>query len=70
LTNNRVQSQTPNTLRYDISNKWWSAEGIPTSPKNNDGSYNMYPMVKVVAKTTSGQFLAETTTVLPVSDEI
>ena len=70
LTNNPVQSQTPNTLRYDTINKWWSAEGIPTSPRNNDGSYNMYPLVKVVAKSTSGQVLAETTTVLPVSDEM
>jgi len=70
LANNPVQSKTPNALKYDTLNKWWIAEGIPTSPKNDDGSYNMYPLVKVVAKTTAGELLAETTTVLPVSDEM
>jgi hypothetical protein len=70
LTNNPVQSKTPSALSYDATHKWWSAEGIPTSPRNDDGTYNMYPLVKVVAKTADGQLLAETTTVLPVSDEM
>jgi len=70
LANNPVQSLTPHTMTYESTNNWWKAEGIPTSPRNDDGSYNMYPMVKVVAKSTSGQILAETTTVLPVSDEM
>ncbi len=70
LKNNPVQSTTPNLLTYDGVNKWWTAEGIPTSPKNDDGSYNMYPLVKVVAKDSGGNILAQTTTVLPVSDEM
>ncbi len=70
LKGNYVQSRTPQPLSYDAAHKWWSAEGIPTTPKNDDGSYNMYPLVKVVAKDSSGNVLAETTTVLPVSDEM
>ncbi len=70
LAGSYVQSKTPQPLHYDSTHKWWTAEGIPVSPKNDDGSYNMYPMVKVVAKDNSGNVLAETTTVLPVSDEM
>ncbi len=57
-------------LTYDAAHNWWSAEGIPVTPRNDDGSYNMYPLVKVVAKDAAGNVLAETTTVLPVSDEM
>ncbi len=70
LAGSYVQSKTPHNLHYDSNNDWWTAEGIPTAPRNDDGSYNRYPMVKVVAKDASGAVLAETTTVLPVSDEI
>ena len=58
------------TLTYDATHKWWSAEGIPVTPLNDDGSYNMYPMVKVTARDAAGNLLAQTTTVLPVSDEM
>ena len=70
LKGSRVQSKTPQPLHYDAAQQWWTAEGIPTSPRNDDGTYNRYPMVKVTAKDASGNLLAETTTVLPVSDEI
>lgn len=70
LAGNKVQSLTPQQLIYNATNDWWSAEGIPTSPRNDDGSMNHYPMVKVTAKDTSGNILATTTTVLPVSDEM
>ena len=70
LTGNYVQSKTSQPLKYDAKHHWWIAEGIPVSPKSDDGSYNMYPMVRVVAKDSSGNVLAETTTVLPVSDEM
>ncbi len=70
LTGSAVQSNTPQPLAYNSNHDWWTAEGIPTSPKNDDGTINRYPMVKVVAKDTSGKVLATTTTVLPVSDEM
>ncbi len=65
-----VQSTTPTPMKYEAAHEWWIAEGIPTSPKNDDGSVNHYPLVKVVAKDLQGNLLAETTTVLPVSDEM
>ncbi|MDP2105714.1 MAG: hypothetical protein Q8J76_06935 [Desulfobulbaceae bacterium] len=71
LKNNAVQSTTPQPMTYNAEHDWWIAEGIPTSPQNDDGTYNHYPMVKVVARETlSGAILATTTTVLPVSDEM
>ncbi len=70
LTGNPVQSTTPNPLVYSAAHDWWSAEGIPTSPRNDDMTVNHYPMVKVVAKDMQGNILATTTTVLPVSDEM
>ncbi len=70
LKGSYVQSQTPRPLQYDTKYNWWIAEGIPVAPRNDDGSYNMYPMVKVVARDSSGSVLAETTAVLPVSDEM
>ncbi len=65
-----VQSKTPAQMKFDPANNWWIAEGIPTSPKDDDGTTNHYPLVKVVAKDLKGSILATTTTVLPVSDEM
>ncbi len=65
-----VQSKKPADMEYDPTHDWWIAEGIPTVPRNDDGSYNYYPMVKVVARDLKGNVLAETVTVLPVSDEM
>lgn len=65
-----VQSTTPHEMKYESAHNWWIAEGIPTVPKNDDGSVNHYPLVKVVAKDLQGNVLATTTTVLPVSDEM
>jgi len=65
-----VQSKTPTPMTYDDTHNWWIAEGIPTSPKNDDNTSNHYPLVKVVAKDSNGNILATTTTVLPVSDEM
>ena len=70
LKGNPVQSRTPAQMKYDAAHKWWIAEGIPTSPKDDDGTTNHYPLVKVVAKDMQGNLLATTTTVLPVSDEM
>jgi hypothetical protein len=70
LSGNEVQSATPQNMVYNTSSGLWEATGIPTSPQNDDGTKNYYPMVKVVAKDSSGEILSETTTVLPVSDEM
>lgn len=70
LTGNPTPSTTPKELVYNSMHGYWEAEGIPISPYNDDGTKNYYPLVKVVAKDSNGNILAETKTVLPVSDEM
>jgi len=70
LTGNPVPSKIPAPLQYKNTHKWWDAEGIPVVPQDDDGTKNEYPMVRVTAKNKAGKVLAETITVLPVSDEM
>jgi len=70
LKGNPTPSKTPAPLQYQDTHKWWDAEGIPVTPKDDDGTTNEYPMVRVTAKDKEGKVLAETITVLPVSDEM
>jgi hypothetical protein len=67
---NETPSLTPAPLTYNSQYKWYEAEGIPITPVDDSGKKNFYPTVKVVAKDLSGNVLATTTTVLPVSDEM
>ncbi len=67
LKGNSVQKTTFSPLNYDNNYSWWSVEKIPTVPLDNNGELNEYPMVRVIAKDTNGEVLAETITVLPVS---
>ncbi len=70
LTGNPTASKTPQAMTFNTTYQWWEAEGIPITPYNDDGTKNYYPLVKVVAKDSSGKVLASVDTVLPVSDEI
>ena len=70
LKGNSTPTKTPSSMSFNSKYGWWEAEGIPITPYNNDGSKNYYPMVKVVAKDSSGNILASIDTVLPVSDEM
>ena len=70
LKGNPTTSTTPRAMSFDSTNKWFAAEGIPITPYDDSGAKNFYPMVKVVAKDTSGKILATARTVLPVSDEM
>jgi hypothetical protein len=67
---NRTPSLTPVLMKYNATQGWFEAEGIPITPYDDKGAKNFYPMVKVVAKDLSGNVLATTQTVLPVSDEM
>ena len=67
---NPTPSDLPAEMSFNSQYRWWEAEGIPLTPYNDDGTKNYYPMVKVVARDFSGSVLAETLTVLPVSDEL
>ncbi|MFA5082520.1 MAG: multiheme c-type cytochrome, partial [Hydrogenophilaceae bacterium] len=67
---NPTPSLTPAAMAYNGTHGWWEAEGIPIMPYDDNGVKNYYPMVKVVAKNSSGAVLASTKVVLPVSDEM
>ncbi len=74
----KVPSLIPTAMIYNADFKWFEAEGIPMTPfpdnpkfdSNNNPIKNFYPTVKVVARDLNNNLLAETTTVLPVSDEM
>ncbi len=70
LADHWVQSLVPRSMDYDATYRYWKADGIPTVPYDDAGNANYYPMVKVVARDWTGIKLAETKTVLPVSDEL
>jgi len=70
LAGHWVQSLVPRSMDYDPVYRYWKADGIPTVPYDDAGLTNYYPMVKVVARSWRGVKLAETKTVLPVSDEL
>jgi len=70
LTGLKTPSKTPQKMTFNQKYRWWEAEGIPITPYNDDGSKNYYPLVKIVAKDSTGKVLAEAKTVLPVSDEM
>lgn len=67
---NETPSLTPAPMTYNTEYRWYEAEGIPITPFDDNGNKNFYPTVKVVAKDFSGNVLATTKTVLPVSDEM
>jgi hypothetical protein len=70
LTGNATPSLAPQPMTLDAGNGWFEASGLPITPYDDRGAKNYYPMVKVVAKDSTGKVLATTSTVLPVSDEI
>jgi len=70
LTGLKTPSRTPQPMSFNKTHQWWEAEGLPLTPYNDDGTKNYYPMVKVVAKDSSGKVLSTVNTVLPVSDEM
>lgn len=64
-------ANTPQPLRFDTTEGWFSAEGIPITPLDDAGHRNTYPLMRLVARdTTTGNVLASADIVLPVSDEM
>ncbi len=70
LTGSPVQSSTPHAMQYNTASGYFEAVGIPTIPYDDAGNRNAYPMVKVVAKDSSGNILGTASAVLAVSDEM
>ena len=63
-------SATPQAMSFQSAVSMFEAVGIPITPWDDNHQKNTYPMVKVVAKDTVGNTLAEGHVVLPVSDEM
>lgn len=70
LTGNRTASSVPAPMTFEAASGQFKAEGIPITPYDDSHRKNFYPMVKVVAKDTTGKQLAQARVVLPVSDEM
>ena len=70
LSGNATPSLAPQPLEFNTTRNWWEATALPLTPYNDDGTKNYYPMVQVTAKENNGSLLAQTTVVLPVSDEM
>ena len=70
LAGKKTQDTTPQTMDYNSTYNLYVAEGIPTTPINDTGQEDEYPLVKVVAKNKNGKVLAETVTTLAVSSEM
>lgn len=63
-------SNAPKAMTFDPARNWFIAEGIPITPYDDAGRKNAYPLMKVTARDASGNLLASTRIVLPVSDEM
>ncbi len=63
-------ANAPKAMRWDATPGWFSAEGIPITPRDDEGRKNAYPLMKLVARGPGGALLATTSIVLPVSDEM
>lgn len=68
-------NNTPQNMRFETANSsatvnWFRAEGIPLTPYDNAGRKNTYPLMRLVAKDATGNVLAASPIVLPVSDEM
>jgi len=66
----KVQNRKITKMSYNGGSGYWEAVGIPTIGFDDKGTFNPYPMVKLVAKDSAGKALAKTTAVLSVSDEM
>ncbi len=63
-------ANAPRPMSFDPANGWFIAEGIPLTPYDDAKAKNPYPLMRLVAKDASGNVLASTDIVLPVSDEM
>jgi hypothetical protein len=58
------------TFSYDDKHKWFTANGVPITPIDDNGDKNSYPMLKISAHDKqTGVELASTNVVVPVSME-
>jgi PKD repeat protein len=59
----------PQPMSFDPMQNWFAAVGIPTTPYDDKGNKNYFPMMRLVASS-NGVVLATTDIVLPITDEM
>jgi hypothetical protein len=57
-------------MTFDVTRRWFAADGVPITPYDDSGRKNPYPLMRLVVRDALGAQLAETSVVLPVSDEM
>ncbi|MDM8560031.1 hypothetical protein [Candidatus Parabeggiatoa sp. HSG14] len=61
----------PQPFHYNAKNDWFSADGIPITPTDDQGQINAYPTLRVSAHDKkTGELLGATDIVVPVSVEV
>jgi len=70
MTGNPTASTSPAPLTWSSEFGWWEVTGMPIVPVDDAQIVNPYPLVKVTAKNASGQTVATSHAVVPVSSEI
>jgi hypothetical protein len=60
----------PQAMTFDPAYGWFIATGIPITPYDDARKKNYYPMMRLSVRGGSGELLASTDVVLPVSDEM
>ncbi len=63
-------SNQPQAMTFDTTQNWFTAQGVPLTPYDDQGQKNYYPMMRLMARDSAGNLLASTDIVLPVSDEM
>ncbi len=63
-------ANTPQTMDFDATNQWYTAEAIPLTPLDNSMNINNFPLFRIEARDPSGTLLAYADVVLPISSEI
>lgn len=73
-------NNTPQSMLFEATNRpapgvatkvnWYRAEGIPITPYDDAGQKNPYPLMRLIARNSSGTAIASNDIVLPVSDEM
>ena len=63
-------ANVPQPMKFEADHNWFTGEFIPISPYDDAGKKNYYPLMRIRATNSSGQLLASTDVVLPVSDEM
>ena len=63
-------SNQPQPMTFDPTQNWFTAQGIPITPYDDQGRKNYFPMMRLVARDSTSNVLATTEVVLPVTDEM